>query len=228
MSRGPSGFTRRRKPFAKLPVSTISPGHGRGDADAGLAGLQAEGGAVLGEAFADGGEDEGVGRPDEARRQVVEAEGDGAVLLRPQPGVAAVVEAVGQDEEAAGVGSRAAAFAVGHEAGVRLAPPAVEGALAAPPGHLAGQRVAAVARRGAGSSSNSLVPEDRGGLAAGDGAPGRDDGDGERPDDGHEDEREDAEEDEVGRVEDEVGVAREHLETSVSPSSRALALRGRG
>ena len=138
----------------------------------------------------------------------------------------AVVEAVGQDEEAAGVDGRER-LRIGHEAGVRLAPLAVEGALAVTPGKLAGQRVAAAARRG-GELLELLVPEDRGGLAAGDGAPGRDDREDERPDGGHEDEREGAEEDHVRRVEDEVGVAGKHLETSVSPSSRALSPRGRG
>ncbi len=109
VSRGPSGFTRRRKPFAKLPVSTTSPDTGEATRTRALPAFRRKAGPFSARRSPTAGRTRASGVP---TRRVARSSRPRVTVPSSfglQPGVAAVVEAVGQDEEAAGVDRTGAA-----------------------------------------------------------------------------------------------------------------------
>src|SRR5581483_6973627 len=115
----------------------------REQAHFGAALAQMERGAVHFDAGPCGRQRDSVRRTDEARAEIVESDGDGAILFAAGPGVTAVIETVGREVHAEDLVLGACFDGMARDEGVvRLALAAIErmGTLAA--GELAGEEVA--------------------------------------------------------------------------------------
>ena len=210
---------------AELP--TTSPSTGESDADAAPLPAQAKPGPLLAAALPTAGRSRASGLP---TRRVARSSRPSVTVpssSRLHPGVAAVVEAVGRDVEAAGVDCRGAPSRRPRGGRASRTPCSRRRARSARPGSSPVSVVAAAAspRRAA-----PRTPRARGSRRPGRGrrraGPRRSPRRASRRRSRGRARRRPGRS--RGRVDDEVGVAGKHLETSVSPSSRALAPGGRG